>query len=47
MRSKLVKKWGNIALHSVFKTDWSRVVTAGVMAVVVLLKYSSSASTST
>ena len=44
---ELVKKWGNIALHSVFKPAWSRVVTAGVMAVVVLLKYSSSASTST
>src|SRR6266849_10661080 len=26
-RLELVKKWGNIALHSVFKTDWSRGVT--------------------
>src|ERR1700738_2824292 len=40
LRLELVKKWGNIALHSVFKTDWSRGVTRTIAARVLLLKYS-------
>jgi hypothetical protein len=47
-RLELVKKWGNIALHSVFKPAWSRNATraAACVTVVLQLKYSSSASAS-